>query len=70
MLSAYAEEMLDAEMDKFADHPQADFAKLIISSVKDALFGPPTKEVAGTCGSCGGVADSFGEDFCRACWGS
>lgn len=53
MISPYAEEMLDAEIDKFADHPQVDFAKLLLQSVKDALFGPPTKEVAGTCNDCG-----------------
>ena len=68
MLSPYAEEMLELELDKWADHPQGEIAKLIITGIKDALFGPPAREVAGTCSECGEVADFFGEDYCRRCW--
>ena len=69
VMSPYAKAMLDEETAKFADHEQGEFARRILQSVKDALFGPPSREAAGTCGECGGVADVFGEDFCRTCWG-
>ena len=49
VISGYAREMLDAEMEKWADHPQGELAQAIIAGVKAALFGPPSREVAGTC---------------------
>ena len=71
IVSGYAKEMLDAEMDKWADHPQGKIAQAIIAGVKAALFGPPSREVAGTCGAenCNNIADRWGEDFCNTCWG-
>ena len=63
MISPYAEQMLEKAMERYGG-----YSRMVIRDIKDALFGPPTKEVAGEC-ECGEVADVFGEDYCRECWG-
>ena len=73
MISPYAEEKLDRAQSRRAEAATYDSAYSvgvqIFEEIRGALFGPPSREVAGTCAECGEVADKFGEDYCRDCWG-
>ena len=73
MVSPYAEKMLEQVESRWAEGGAYDsthrIAAEIFHDIRAALFGPPPEEVAGTCDNCGEVADVWGQDFCRSCWG-
>ena len=56
-----SEEMLDRAQSRWAEAATHDSAYSvgvqILEEIREALFGPPAREIAGTCGECGGVAD-------------
>ena len=72
MVGQYAEQMLEQAERRWAEAAVHDSTHrtgaAIFQEIRAALFGPPSKEVAGTCANCGEVADKWGEDSCRSCW--